>query len=306
MLKAPSSTDAQDQAFVHLPLGTVIDHYVIERPLADGGFSAVYLARHLVDQTQVAIKEYLPRKLAYRNWEGQVVPHSEDTRSLFLRGRRLFVEEARMLATLKHPNIVEVTSFFHANDTVYMVMTYDYGKSLGWYMKRQPKRLDGVFFLAVIGKLLQALAAIHRHGFLHLDLKPENILIRPGNDPLLLDFGAAQPYPKSKDNWKRPGKIRTPGFSPPEQYRSNWPLGPWSDLYGLGATLRTCLDRRPPPMVTDRLERDTLKPARRLYRNQYPGGLLEAIDRAMQLDPANRPQSVAEFESLLTDKGTVS
>lgn len=304
-MKAPGSKELPSaERFAYLPLGTVIDRYVIERPLADGGFSAVYLARQLSDQTQVAIKEYLPRRLAYRNWDGQVVPRSDKAEKLFLRGRRLFIEEARMLATLKHPNIVEVVNFFHANATVYMVMTYDYGKSLGWYIAQQPKRLSADFLLKVAQGLLHALAVIHRHGFLHLDLKPDNILIRPGMDPLLLDFGAAQPYGRA-DAWKRPGKVRTPGFSPPEQYRRNFPLGPWSDLYALGATLRACLDRRPPPPAIERLERDLLKSALGQYRDKHPLGLLKAIDRALSLDPAQRPQSVAEFQCLLTDAGAI-
>lgn len=297
-MKPPEEESLIDR-LIYLPLGTVIDRYVIERPLADGGFSIVYLARELREQTQVAIKEYLPRRLAYRNWEGEVVARSAKAEKLFLRGRRLFVEEARMLAGLKHHHIVEVINFFHANATVYMVMTYDYGKDLGWYIAHQPGRLKARFLLQVTLGLLQGLAVLHEHGFLHLDIKPENILIRPGIDPLLLDFGAAQPYGKG-ELWRRPGKVRTPGFSPPEQYHHVFPLGPWSDLYALGATLRACLDLRPPPSARDRLERDTLKPAVRQYRGSYPLGLLEAIDWALCLDPGERPQSVAEFQNLLT------
>ncbi len=296
-----SNDNIQERPFDHLPTGTVIDRYIIERPLADGGFSAVYLARQLSDQVQVAIKEYLPRKLSYRNWNGQVVPHNDKTRSAFLRGRKFFVEEARMLATLKHPNIVDVTGFFHANSTVYMVMTYDYGKNLRWYLKNQPLRLDGTFLQHLANRLLDALEAIHNHGFLHLDLKPENILIRPGNAPLLLDFGAAQPLTCPTD-WRRPSKVRTPGFSPPEQYQQKLPIGPWSDLYALGATLWTCLDRRPPPTVPKRFEHDTLKSAVRLFRDLAPATLLKAIDRALNLDPVKRPQTVTEFREILERK----
>ncbi|HEB77622.1 MAG TPA: serine/threonine protein kinase [Methylothermaceae bacterium] len=288
-----------DRPFDHLPTGLVVDRYVIERPLADGGFSAVYLARQLEDMIQVAIKEYLPRRLAYRDWNGNIVPNDEACRNAFLRGRRLFVEEARMLATLKHPNIVEVTGFFHANATVYMVMRYDYGKSLGWYVKHRVRLLDGRFLLRLTHGLLAALEAIHEQGFVHLDLKPENVLIRPDGEPLLLDFGAARPFPHTKA-WNRPGKVRTPGFSPPEQFLHHLPLGPWSDFYALAATLRFCLDHKPPPEVPKRLEHDTLKPAAQLYHWRYPENLLTAIDRALNLDPGERPQTVAEFRDLLT------
>ncbi len=297
-MKPPAPPSAE--SFVYLPSGTVIDRYIIERPLADGGFSIVYLARELKEQTQVAIKEYLPLRLAYRNWQGEVIARSDKAARLFFRGRRLFIEEARMLADLKHPNIVEVINFFHANSTVYMVMTYDYGKSLGWYLKHHPQRLDTEFLFKVTIGALQGLEAIHRRGILHLDLKPENVLIRPGVDPLLLDFGAAQPYGVA-DTWNRPGKVRTPGFSSPEQYHRSLPLGPWSDLYALGATLRTCLDLKPPPPALTRLKRDLLKPAAHQYRNRYPKGLLQAIDRTLQLDPIQRPQSVAEFLIFLTE-----
>ena len=290
--------DTQERPFDHLPTGTVIDRYIIERPLADGGFSAVYLARQLADQHQVAIKEYLPRKLSYRNWEGKVVPHNDEARGAFLRGRRFFVEEARVLATLKHPNIVNVTGFFHANATVYMVMAYDYGKNLRWYLQNRPNRLDGAFLRQLADRLLDALEVIHGHGLLHLDLKPENILIRPGHDPLLLDFGAARLLDGS-GRWQGYGKVRTPGFSPPEQYDQTIPIGPWSDLYALGATLWTCLDRRPPPPVPKRFEHDTLKPALRRYRDRAGRRLLSAIDRALNLDPGQRPRTVAEFRALL-------
>lgn len=273
--------------------GTVLDQYMIERDLAHGGFSSVYLARQMSDQQQVAIKEYLPRKLAHRTWNNIIVPHSEETRSLFLHGRGLFIEEAKVLANLKHPNIVEVVNFFQANATVYMVMTYDYGKILSKYLREVKKRLSERFILTVFPALLDGIKAIHAHNLLHLDIKPANILIRPGGDPVLLDFGAAQPYPKTK-NWA-PGKVRTPGYSPIEQYSAEGNIGPWSDIYATGATLRTCLDCKSPPDSKERQKRDTLVPAVKAYKGKYAKKLLEAIDWALEIEPEKRPQSVDEF-----------
>lgn len=298
MFKEYLEPESHHEAFEYLQPGTVVDDYIIERPLAHGGFSSVYLARQLEDQTLVAIKEYLPRKLAYRAWDNQITPHSDDTRKMFLQGRRLFIEEAKMLATLKHPNIVDVINFFKANTTVYMVMTYDYGKSLGWFMKHGSERLTPEFMTNLCQQLLDGLEAIHQHGLVHLDLKPENILIRPDNSPMILDFGAARPYPTPK-NWKKPGKVRTPGYSPVEQFQSNGPLGPWSDIYALGATLRACLDRKSPPSVTERIEKDTLKPATQRHANAYPAPFLKAIDAAMVLPAKQRPQTTQQFRMLL-------
>ena len=107
----------------YLQSGTIIDQYMIERELVHGGFSSVYIARQLSDQTQVAIKEYLPRKLAHRTWNNIVVANSEQTKTLFLRGQSLFFEEAKVLAKVKHPTIIDVTNFFRANSTAYLVMT---------------------------------------------------------------------------------------------------------------------------------------------------------------------------------------
>ena len=87
-------------AWYFLQAGTQIDEYVIERALGGGGFSSVYLARQHQDQRQVVIKEYLPRRLAHRTWGNLVVPNSEETRALFLMGRKLFLEEAVVLPLL--------------------------------------------------------------------------------------------------------------------------------------------------------------------------------------------------------------
>lgn len=283
----------------YLEAGTIIDQYIIERPLAGGGFSSVYLARQRDDQMQVAIKEYLPRRLAHRNELHEVVPNDEEARWHFQRGRKLFLEEAKVLTRLKHRNIVEVLNFFKANATVYLVMTYEYGKILGEYLLKEKRGgLSEQFFLQVFPTLLDGVRMIHENGLLHLDIKPHNILIRSGGDPLLLDFGACQPYPYTEHT--RIGKVLSTGFSPAEQYDANGILGPWSDIYAVGATMRMCLDGAFPPAAPDRVERDTLVPAAKAFRRRYSPSLLEAIDWAMAIAPEQRPQSVDAFLSALT------
>ena len=279
-----------------LPAGTILDQYIIERPLAGGGFSSVYVARQLDDQMQVAIKEYLPRRLAYRNLNNEVVPNDDEARWNFMRGRALFLEEAKVLTRLKHKNIVEVLNFFRANATVYLVMTFEYGKILGEYLLKEKK--GGVsenFFMAVFPDLLEGVSLVHDSGLLHLDIKPHNILIRSGGDPLLLDFGACQPYPYSERS--RVGKVLSNGFSPIEQYETHGVLGPWSDIYAIGATMRMCLDGYFPPTASERAEKDLMAPAAKAFKRRYPQSLLEAIDWAMAVNPRNRPQSIAEFTS---------
>ncbi|MBE0436226.1 MAG: serine/threonine protein kinase [Methylomicrobium sp.] len=282
----------------YLQSGTIIDDYMIERELARGGFSSVYLARRRLDQVQVAIKEYLPRKLAHRTWNNQVVANSEETKVLFKRGRSLFFEEAMVLAKLKHPNIVEVINFFQENSTVYMVMTYDYGLTLEKILQKRLLEISEEFLVQVFVALLDGVGFIHQHNLVHLDIKPANILIRPGNDPVLLDFGAIQTFPNPARH--KQSKVLTNGFSPVEQYLSNKPLGPWTDLYAIGASMRACLDYKAPPQATERAQNDSLIPAVKTHKKKYSKKLLAAIDWAMAVKPSDRPQSVADYLKELT------
>jgi len=281
----------------YLQSGTIIDQYIIERELAHGGFSSVYLARQIADQIQVAIKEFLPRRQAHRTWNNVVVANSEEDRVLFNRGRALFFEEAKVLAQLKHRNIVEVLNFFQANSTVYMVMNYDYGVSLNNLITDGDIAIDEKFLVEVFTSLLDGISLIHQKNMVHLDIKPGNILIRPDNDPLLLDFGAIQKNSLA-------GKITqtlvlTNGFSPIEQYSSK-SIGAWTDIYAVGATMRACLDKKVPPPSPARIKDDTQVPAAKAFKRKLPAYLLEAIDWAMEIQPRNRPQNTAELIDALT------
>lgn len=284
------------QQWNYLQSGTIIDQYMIERELAHGGFSSVYLARQMENQVQVAIKEYLPRRLAHRTWKNIVVPNSPETRPMFMRGRALFFEEAKVLATLKHPNIVDVINFFQANETVYMVMIYDYGITLDRLLQKKSLPITEVFLLTVFSLLLKGIAVIHSHQLVHLDIKPANILIRAENDPLLLDFGAIRKFP-NQNNLR--AKVLTNGFSPIEQYDPRGQLGPWSDIYAVGASMRACLDGKIPPNSIDRVKHNQLPLAVKAYKRKFPEYLLKAIDWAMEIFPENRPQNIADLEQAL-------
>ncbi len=281
----------------YLQPGTIIDQYMIERELAHGGFSSVYLARQMADQVQVAIKEYLPRKLSHRTWNNVVVANNEEANKLFLRGRKLFFDEAKVLASLKHPNIVEVTNFFQENSTVYMVMTYDYGVTLDRILKDKMLDIDEAFITKVFGALLKGVQMIHKHQLVHLDIKPANILIRPEHDPLLLDFGGIQSF--TQQNKQKQNQILSHGFSPIEQYHQKGQLGPWTDIYAIGASMRACLDYKPPQASPERVKQDLLQPVAKQYKRKFSPALLQAIDWSMQIKASERPQSIEEFELAL-------
>ena len=270
--------------------GTIIDQYIIERELAHGGFSSVYLAKQRASYAHVTIKEYLPRKFAHRTWNNIVVPNGEAFKPQYLKGRSRFFKEASVLAKLKHPNIVNVINFFQANETAYMVMTYHSGMTLDKAIKRKKSQITENQLLNVFDPLLSAVGMIHQHGILHLDIKPNNILTRPKNSPILLDFGANQPFPSPT---VRDGStVITNGFSPPEQYYQSEPCGPWTDIYAIGATMYYCLSGNRPLHANKRKKRDRLVLATKAFKRHYPYYILHAIDWAMKIDPKQRPQSI--------------
>lgn len=280
-----------------LPPGTELDGFRFERVLGGGGFSIVYLARELASGQVVVVKEYMPTRLAQRAPGGGVEPRGEAEVDKLNRGRKLFFQEASTLATLCHPNIVQVLTFFQDNGTVYMVMPFEEGKNLQDYLQARKGRLSERFLRTVFPPLLDGLALLHSRDILHLDIKPGNIHIRPGGQPLLLDFGAVHGFGESRR--AQPGQVISPGFSPVEQYEPNGYVGPWTDIYAIGATMRACIEGRAPVDARERRVRDELKPASLAFRKRYSDALLQAIDWAMEVDPLLRPQNIAAFQEVL-------
>ncbi|HHH39717.1 MAG TPA: serine/threonine protein kinase [Sedimenticola sp.] len=277
--------------------GTVVDCYSIVRLIGSGGFSLIYLARDEESGERVVIKEYLPRELARRDTKQQIVLEDQGALDSFNRGKKLFYQEAKALATLRHPNIVHVLTFFLANNTAYLVMAYEPGRNLGEYIKRRKRRLSHEFLLTVFPPVLDALSLIHAHGQLHLDIKPGNIHLRQGGNPLLLDFGAVHQFASSRK--RQASQVVTPGFSPVEQYYASGYVGPWSDVYAIGASMRACMEGRPPPSAIERHARDRMRPAVARFRKHYPRGLLEVVDWAMEVDPLLRPQDAGTMLAAL-------
>jgi serine/threonine protein kinase len=284
------------QANQPLPDGYHLENYRISSVLSCGGFSIVYLAYDDNDHP-VAIKEYLPSQLALRK-EGDELPSiAEENLSTFRYGMKCFFEEGRSLAGLSHPNVVRVLNFFRANETVYMVMRYERGRTLQEHIQARRGAIKESFIRHVFSQLLNGLREVHSNKLLHLDIKPANIYIRNDGTPLLLDFGAARQT--LTQGGLRLNPMYTPGFAPPEQYKNRDLLGPWSDCYAIGASIFACLAGMAPQPADQRLEKDRYVSATKLWSGKYSRQLLETIDWCLELDHMKRPQSVFALQKVL-------
>ena len=280
-----------------LPAGYALQEYRIEKVLGVGGFGLTYLALDGNLNLKVAVKEYLPDDVATRGADHSISPRSPDNAEHFGWGKQRFLDESRVVASFRHPNIVRVMRFFEANGTAYMVMEFVEGAALNdWIRTRRP--LAQPQLASIVGPLLDGLEVVHKAGFLHRDIKPGNIYMRDDGTPVLLDFGAAR---------MRTGDLTTivsPGFAPFEQYHNKGNQGPWSDLYALGGVLYWMITGNKPHEAAARIKADTMPSAlqsadRALYRPEF----LAAIDWALAPNEDERPQSVAEWREAIAGTG---
>lgn len=284
-----------------LPDGLEIAGYRIVKKIASGGFSIVYLA-YDEDGNAVAIKEYLPSSLALRQ-PGELAPViSAENLPVFRIGLKCFFEEGRALAKIAHPNVVSVLNFFRANETVYMVMAYESGRSLQEHILRRRDRgekplVSERFIRKMFSQVMNGLREVHTNKLLHLDLKPANIYLRLDGTPILLDFGAARQTLKTDMPKLYP--MYTPGFAPPELYGKNGNLGPWTDIYSIGASMFACMVGAPPQAADQRKVNDRMDGHLRKLEGLYSAELLNVLRWSLMVDPLERPQSVFALQKAL-------
>ena len=276
--------------------------YRIERVLGQGGFGITYLAIQVSSNRQVAIKELFigVRGQAINDRRGnQVVVTNSANQQSFNQQKAKFKKEALRLANLNHPNLVKVHEFFEENGTAYYVMDYIEGESLRTKLNREGVLSEGLV-LKYLQHLLPALETAHKQSIWHLDIKPENIMVDRYGHVYLIDFGASKHVEPNSTLTTSLALAYTPGYCPPEllDLSNETPeyylqaikdIGPWTDIYALGATIYNLLTDSIPPS-----KRRLDKEGRRAFSfpSNVSSSTRDLIVWMMKPDREDRPQSI--------------
>ena len=279
-----------------LPTGYQLDHYQLQSVLGKGGFGITYGAWDLELGRAVAIKELLPATIATRGEGSKVVPETPAMRENWDWARERFLEEARILASFSHPAIVGVHRLIQANGTIYMVMDFIDGETYEVRLQRIGRELDQESLMKVMGPILDGLQEIHAKNLLHRDIKPENILINSRGQPVLIDFGSAR---SSIGATMTMTSIVTHGYSPIEQYQTKGRMGPWTDVYALGAVMCRAMTGEKPPVAADRIVEEDFHWVSHRRLVGYSELFLRSVDWALRVKAPDRPQTVESWRITL-------
>ncbi|MEE8466884.1 MAG: protein kinase [Planctomycetota bacterium] len=260
----------------------MVSGYRLEALLGEGGMGVVYRARDVRLERTVALKFVRPELLQHPD------------------ARKRFVREARVLASLDHPNLCTIHGLQEADEQLFMVMAYVEGRTLHEHLAEGP--LDAEHALPLMKKLTAGLQAAHRRGVVHRDLKSSNVMLTPTGEPKLIDFGLAR---RAEDSRLTQTGVTTGtvSFMSPEQLEGEEP-DQRSDIFSLGvvfhhlltgvqpyaratmgATVQAILNGDPPPF-------DAALPEK--IRALEP-----LVVGCLKQDPAQRFQSVDELLSAL-------
>ena len=280
---------------IHLYPGTVLaGRYILGTSVGSGGFGIIYKAWDSKLETIVAVKEFFASRLMTRAAGTKEVILNKKSQEEYAYRKNRFLAEARVMAKFgAHKSIPNVFEFFEENGTAYIVMELLSGQSLSEYLHGSNGKVDQDFVLVVANEVGNALASLHERGIVHRDVAPDNIYICSDRELRikLLDLGAAKLADRTDEVIDI---ILKPGYSPVEQYDNTKGIGPWSDIYALGATLYVMFTGVKPDESTNRKIGDTVIPPHELD-NSIPENLSNTIMKAMAIEKHMRFKTIAEF-----------
>jgi len=284
---------------VHLVPGTILaNRYVVGRAVGSGGFGIVYSAWDLKLETVVAVKEFFVSRLVTRAEGLKNLILTKKSQEEFEYRKERFLAEARNMAKFgSHRSIPNVFEFFEENNTAYIVMELLRGVALNDYLNQSGRKIDIGFALMITNEVGNALKSLHEQNIIHRDVAPDNVYICSGKEIKikLMDLGAAKLADSTDEVIDI---ILKPGYSPTEQYDNSKNIGPWTDIYALGATLYVMLTGIKPDESTDRKIKDEVIPPH-VLNPLVSENLSNAIMKAMAIEKHMRFRTVQEFLSAI-------
>jgi hypothetical protein len=300
-LPFPHTSSAQVGPVVPLPAGVRIDRFIIESTLHQGAHGFAYLVREAGHQQPLALLECFPRALAIRQPDGAVRARQAGDAIALSVVCEAFVQDARALAAVDHPGVVKIFGIINANRTMYRVMPFIDGRTLEEQRIERPEPPTVGGLVRLYDKLLDALEALHRAGFVHGLVQPDQILMKgDDNAPVLLGMdGVAIEL----------GEVTMSPWAAPEQQQSLRfeRVNASADLYMLAATMCFAATGAAPPRAEERLAGDPWDPAAALADVPLGGGdapglrghLIQAVSASLALAAAARPQRAGDVRHIL-------
>jgi len=263
-------------------VGRKIGHFEIREMIGRGGMGVVYLARDTKLDRSVAVKSMPPGLMDN------------------VTARTRFTREAKLLASLSHPNIAVIHEIIEEEESGYLVLEYIPGQTLAERITKGPLKLEEALTIAL--QIAEAVAAAHEHDVIHRDLKPGNIKITPDGRVKVLDFGLAKTVggepSKKPTTVTQPGHvIGTPAYMSPEQARGK-PTDERSDIWSFGCVLYEMLTGRVPfegETVSDTLANILqTNPDWQALPENTPANILVLLRRCLEKDPHRRLQHIGD------------
>lgn len=285
----------------HLKPGTILhNQYLVGNSIGEGGFGITYVGKDLSLDMKIAIKEYYPSGYANRNntVSNKVTLNYQNEGEYFQNGVEHFLREAKSIAKFHNERgIVDVRAFFEENDTAYIIMEYLEGENLSDKIS-SGKKYEASEIFRLFLPMMNTLDKMHRENIIHRDITPENVRILPDGTLKLMDFGSARYYSGME---KKTMSVQfKPGYAPFEQYNKNGNQGPWTDVYGLCATIYKCITGVTPVDSLERSQNDSLELPSKLGAN-----ISEQLERVLMyglaIYPDNRCPSMSELKTITED-----
>ena len=294
-----------NQLYMNLTQGMLLQSgkYKIICQLGQGGFGITYLAEQTGLGRKVAIKEFYMAEYCQREGDTTIITSaSSGCNEIIEQYKRKFIKEARTIASLSNPHIIQIYDIFEENNTAYYVMEYLEGGDL---KARIPSGgMDEPLAINIIRQIADALAYVHKQNILHLDVKPSNVIFRDNHTAVLIDFGIAKHYDEKSGGETSSTPVGlSEGYAPLEQYENSGVItfSPATDIYSLGATLYNMLTGQYPPSASYVMNMGI--PALPSNITSKTAG---AVEKAMAFRMLNRPQTINAFLSLLEDENKQS